>query len=203
MKKLLLTSSFTHVSSYLPTVADEDLAGKRITFIPTANVLQTNHSYVTAAKNDLSALGLIVDVLDVSSASAFDIQRKLSDNDYIYVSGGNTFFLLQELRLSGADKLIIEQVNKGKLYIGESAGSVITSPDIAYLAAMDSIKKAPLLVNTLGLNLVDFYTLPHYTNAPFESEAQEIIDNYGDKINLQPISNEQYITVLDDKMTIS
>lgn len=202
MKKLLLTSSFTDVSSYLPTFADEPLAGRRITFIPTANVPQTNHSYVVEAKNDLSKLGLIVDELDVSNASAVDIQRKLSENDYIYVSGGNTFFLLQELRLTGADKLIIEQVNHGKLYIGESAGSVITSPDIAYLSAMDSINKAPLLDNTLGLNLVDFYTLPHYTNAPFESEAQEIIDNYADQINLKPISNTQYITVLGDEVTI-
>ena len=111
--------------------------------------------------------------------------------------------MLQELRLSGADTLIIEQVNKGKLYIGESAGSVITSPDIAYLSAMDSMKKAPLLVDTQGLKLVEFYTLPHYTNAPFESEAQQIIDNYADKISLQPISNTQYITVLDDVFTIS
>lgn len=203
MKKLFLTASFSQVSKYLPEFANEPLAGKRITFIPTANVPQSNHSYVEAAKADLTELGLIVDVLDVSSASAFDIQRKLSDNDYIYVSGGNTFFLLQELRLSGADIRIIEQVNKGKLYIGESAGSVITSPDIAYLSAMDSMKKAPLLVDTQGLNLVDFYTLPHYTNAPFEAEAQQIIDNYADKINLQPISNTQYITVLDGVITRS
>lgn len=202
MKKLFLTASFTHVSKYLAKFADEPLTGKRVTFIPTANVPQSNHSYVVAAKNGLESLGLIVDELEVSSASAFDIQRKLSENDYIYVSGGNTFFLLQELRLSGADKLIIEQVNKGKLYIGESAGSVITSPDIAYLSAMDSIKKAPLLVNTQGLNIVAFYTLPHYTNAPFELEAQEIIDNYAKKINLKAISNEQFITVLGDKMTI-
>ena len=65
------------------------------------------------------------------------------------------------------------------------------------------MKKAPLLVDTQGLKLVDFYTLPHYTNAPFEAEAQQIIDNYADKISLQPSSNAQYITVLDGVITRS
>ncbi|WP_252346614.1 Type 1 glutamine amidotransferase-like domain-containing protein, partial [Listeria monocytogenes] len=39
-------------------------------------------------------------------------------NDFIYVTGGNTFFLLQELKRTGADKLILEEIAKGKLYIG-------------------------------------------------------------------------------------
>ena len=38
-----------------------------------------------------------------------------------YKTGGNTFFLLQELKRKGVDKIISKQVKLGKLYIGESA----------------------------------------------------------------------------------
>lgn len=203
MKKLFLSSSFDDVANRLPAFIGEKLVGKVVTFIPTANVPQDYDGYVLSARAAFESLGLIIDELEVSTASASDIQAKLTQNDYIYVSGGNSFFLLQELKRTGAEQLIIEQVNQGKLYIGESAGSIITSPDIAYISAMDSTKKAPLLENTQGLNLVDFYTLPHATNEPFVDEAEEIIANYADQINLKPISNDQVILVIGDTILVS
>mgnify|MGYP003583107194 FL=1 len=203
MKKLFLSSSFDDVANRLPAFIGEKLAGKVVTFIPTANVPQDYDGYILSAKAAFESLGLTIDELEVSTASPSDIQTKLTQNDYIYVSGGNSFFLLQELKRTGADQLIIDQINQGKLYIGESAGSIITSPDIAYISAMDSTKKAPSLTSTEGLNLVDFYTLPHVTNEPFEEEAQEIIAAYGNKIKLKPISNDQVIMVLGDTIRVS
>ena len=203
MKKLFLSSSFDDVANRLPAFIGEKLAGKVVTFIPTANVPQDYDGYILSAKAAFESLGLTIDELQVSTASPSDIQTKLTQNDYIYVSGGNSFFLLQELKRTGADQLIIDQINQGKLYIGESAGSIITSPDIAYISAMDSTKKAPLLTSTEGLNLVDFYFLSHATNEPFEEEAQEIIAAYGNKIKLKPISNDQVIMVLGDTIRVS
>ena len=203
MKKLFLSSSFDDVANRLPAFIGEKLAGKVVTFIPTANVPQDYDGYVLSAKAAFESLGLTIDELEVSTASPSDIQSKLTQNDYIYVSGGNSFFLLQELKRTGADQLIIDQINQGKLYIGESAGSIITSPDIAYISAMDSTKKAPELTSTQGLHLVEFYTLPHATNEPFEDDAQEIIAAYGDKIKLNPISNDQVILVLGDSIHVS
>ncbi len=203
MKKLFLSSSFDDVAHRLPAFIGDKLAGKVVSFIPTANVPQDYDGYVVSARAAFEALGLIIDELEVSTASASDIQSKLTQNDYIYVSGGNSFFLLQELKRTGADQLIIDQVNQGKLYIGESAGSIITSPDIAYISAMDSTKKAPELTSTQGLHLVEFYTLPHATNEPFEDDAQEIIAAYGEKIKLNPISNDQVILVLGDSIHVS
>ena len=66
-------------------------------------------------KKALKELGLIVDELEISIASIDEISDKLRRNDYIFVSGGNTFFLLQELKRNGTDKIIIEQINSGKL----------------------------------------------------------------------------------------
>lgn len=143
----------------------------------------------------LSKLGLIVDVLEISTATHQEIITKLKKNDYIYVTGGNTFFLLQELNRSKADKVIIEQVLAGKTYIGESAGSIILSPNIEYVKEMDDFKSAPELQSNKALCLIDFYPLPHYTNFPFEEIAQSIVAKFTGKIELLPFSNTQAISI--------
>ena len=126
----------------------------------------------------------------------------LINTDYIYVSGGNTFYLLQELRRTGTDKLIIEHINSGKLYIGESAGSIIVSPNISYVTRMDDCKKAPELTDFTSLACVDFYPLPHHTNVPFKKAVEKIISEYGEKISLYPFSNKEAITVRGNEVTV-
>ena len=79
---------------------------------------------------------------------------------------GNTFFLLSELKRTGADKIIAEEINNGKLYIGESAGAMITSKNIEYVKLMDNAEKAPNLKNFDALGLIEFYIVPHYKNFP-------------------------------------
>ncbi|MFV0562960.1 Type 1 glutamine amidotransferase-like domain-containing protein [Malaciobacter mytili] len=179
------------------------MKGKKVTFIATAAKYEKVNFYVGTGKNALKKLGLIVDELDISSASSDDISSKIKNNDFIYVSGGNTFYLLQELKKSGADLLIAEEVNKGKIYIGESAGSIVNSPNIEYIKAMESdYKIATELTNYNALNLVDFYPVPHYSDFPFVEIAEEIVTNYGEKLNLMPISNEQVILVNGDLVAV-
>ena len=64
---------------------------------------------------------------DISTATHLDIRNKLENNDYIYVTGGNTFFLLQEMNKSGAGDLVKAQINAGKLFIGESQWKITAS----------------------------------------------------------------------------
>ena len=201
MKKLFLTSSFKDVESIFVNY-EKNLEGKTVTFIPTASVVEKIVYYVAAGKKVFEKLGMIVDVLDVSVASEEEIKEKLIKNDFIYVSGGNTFYLLQELKRTKADKLIIEQVENGKLYIGESAGSVIVAPNIEYIKGMDSVKKAPNLENFEALNLVDFYPVPHCADFPFSKVAQKIISTYAQELNLLAINNKQAIIVEGDKSWI-
>jgi dipeptidase E len=93
---------------------------------------------------------------------------------YVGVEGGNTFFLLQELKRSGADKLIVEHINRGKIYIGASAGSMIVSKDIEYAKYMDDPAVAEDLNNDFSaLSIVDFYIVPHYANFPFKKAAEK------------------------------
>lgn len=110
--------------------------------------------------------------------------------------------MLQELRKSGADKIIKEQVDSGKMYIGESAGAIITSPNIEYIRFMDDKEKATQLKTFEGLNLMKFYPVPHYSNDPFKESASAIIAHYSSTLNLLPISNTQVIKVKENEVIV-
>lgn len=202
MKRLFLSSSFKDVASLLPDFAKEDLIGKTVTFIPTASIPESVKFYVGSGKKALEKLGLMVDELELTKATTKEISDKLCKNEYIYITGGNTFFLLQELRKTGADKIIIDQIHSGKLYIGESAGSIIVSPNIEYIKDMDSPKKAPELDTFSALHLVEFYPLPHHTNFPFKKAVEKIILKYESDLKLYPISNTQVIFVDGEQVTV-
>ena len=153
MKKMLLVSMFQNVSK-LVKVIEPNLKGKSVTYIPTASTVEKLGFFVNIGKWQLKRLGLHVDQLDISTASCETMQSTLAKNEFIYITGGNTFYLLQELKRTGADQLIVQEVNRGKIYIGESAGAIVAAPDIAYSAAMDHVEKAPGLHDYTGLHLM-------------------------------------------------
>lgn len=156
MKKLFLSSSFKDVADLFIAFADGDVKGKTVTFIPTAALHEKVNFYVKSGKKALEKMGLLVDELEISTTASSEISHKLQNNDFIYVTGGNTFFLLQELKKTGADRIIQEQIQLGKLYIGESAGSMVLSPNIEYVTEMDDPKAANQLIDYDALNIVDF-----------------------------------------------
>ena len=197
MNQLFQSSSFSTVAKNFTAYAGDDLKEKRVTFIPTASVNEKVIFYVASGRKALEKLGMIVDELELSTATRTEIEAKIRGNDYIYVSGGNTFFLLQEMKKTGADKIIKDEIASGKIYIGESAGSMILSPDIEYAKEMDERKKAPELKDTSALSVIDFYPLPHYTNFPFKKAVEKILNvkkQHTPQLILQPIRNNNRVS---------
>ena len=181
MKKILLVSMLCNVTDLLKR-AEPDLNGKTVTYIPTAAIAEEIEGMAEAETRMLEELGLTVDELEVSAASEETVREKLAKNDMIFVGGGNTFFLLQELKRSGADRIIAREAEKGKLYIGESAGAIAACPDIGYSAEMDVPGKAPELTDYTGMGLVDFYVVPHLGHPEMGPAANAIIEKYSSKL---------------------
>lgn len=201
MKRLFLCSSFADVADLLPDFAGEER--RSVAFIPTAALHEDYNQYVEDGRLALERMGFRVEVLEITQKTVGEIERTLERNECVYVSGGNPFFLMQELRRKGADREIVRQVEEGKLYIGESAGSMIAAPDVEYAREMDEVETVytPDFRDFSALGLVGFYTVPHYGCPPFEVAAEEILQKYR-HLALKPISNSQVICVEGDRTEV-
>ena len=194
MKNLFLASYFSDVANLFVEYTKNTCAGKRVVFILAAKNPAKLPFFVVSDKETLEKLGLIIDELELSGASQDEVESKITNADYVFLAGGNTFFLLQELKRTGADKLITEHINKGKIYFSTSAGSIVVSKDIEYIKHFDSLKAAPKLKNDFSaLGIIDFHIIPHCTS--FKKATEKIVDEYSEKIDLRPIHNKQAIIV--------
>ncbi|RBP98280.1 peptidase S51 [Bifidobacterium aemilianum] len=194
---MLLVSQFLSVSDLLVDL-EPQLRGKSVLYIPTASNPQVHQQAVRVAARRLRRMGLRVRTVDVAKVSPRLVHRALTHCDIIYIGGGNTFYLLQELRRIGADRMLVDQVRRGKIYVGESAGAVITAPDIAYIGEMDDAGRAPELSDTQGLGLVDFSVVPHYGTPWANPATAAIIRKYLQILKLRIIRDDQAILVRGD-----
>ena len=192
MIQLFLTSSFADSYKQLEPFVNDSLENKTIAFFDTASQVEEYSEFKDEALALLEKLKMTVTIIDLNQPN-FKEQIKVSD--IIFVAGGNTFYLLQELRRSGADQLIEEHINSGKLYIGESAGSIIMAPDIDYIKEMDEPEKASQLKSTAAFNFVDIYPLPHMDNEYMKEAAQIILEKYQDNLPLHPLNDDEVILV--------
>ncbi|MCL2616253.1 MAG: Type 1 glutamine amidotransferase-like domain-containing protein [Defluviitaleaceae bacterium] len=208
MKKLFLASYFAGAAALLPGFAGEDLAGKRVVFIPTAGQLdmpdkdRETLDYINKTdKEALQNLGLIVEELDISNEPYGVIERSITNADCIFVCGGSTFFLLQELKRKGADKLICEHIERGKLYMGTSAGSLIAQKDIIADGVDDPEFGEGLKGDFSALGFIDFYMYVHY-GSHYWGNDDDYINKYYAKLNYKKISDKQAVTVDGEKIEI-
>lgn len=202
MKEIFLCSYFAEVAALLPQSVPTSLCGKTVAFIPTASIHEDFNQYVEEGREALAALGLTIKELEITQCEQKEIETVLRNCDCIYVSGGNTFFLMQELRRTGTDRLIVEQVEKGKLYIGESAGAMVFAPNIEYAKKMDNhLSMTPGFNDFTALGIVNFYPVVHFKSYPFEESTQTVIRE-NRHLLLKPITNKQAIVVIGDTISI-
>lgn len=195
MKKIFLTSYFAGTAHLFAQYFVSAELEKKLVFIPTAANVDEYKNHLAKAQNKFAELGFAVEILDVATVSEAEARKKIEQTKYLYIAGGNTFYLLQELKKKNLLDLIAKRVSEGMIYIGESAGGMITAPDIEYVQPMDPKELAPELASYEALKLVDFYPLPHAGEFPFAEAVEEIINTYGDKCNLLAINNKQAIIV--------
>ena len=88
------------------------------------------------------------------------------------------------------------------VYVGESAGAIITAKDIDYNKLMDDKAVAKELNDTEALSEVDFYVLPHLGEEPFVESAQATLDTYSAQLNLLSLHNHQAVLVEGEEVKV-
>lgn len=187
---LFLCSHFSQVGNLIK----EEIENKKVVFIPTASINEGYTGYVGSARKLFKKMGANLTEIDISKEDFKTIETVFEETDIIYFTGGNSFFLVDQLRKTGVDKLLKEELKKGKLMIGESAGSVICAPSISYIEIMDEKPEDYSQIDDNGLNLIDFYVLPHYLTSPFKKITATILKKFSD-LKICPINNHQAIMV--------
>jgi peptidase E len=120
--------------------------------------------WVAEEERQLRMHGFACDNIDVAGWQGHSLAGHLAGFDVLYIQGGNTFYLLDQLRRSGADKIIRDLVTGGQtVYCGISAGSVVACPDMAVAGwSPDWDHNEVGLTDFAGLGLVPFILSPHF-----------------------------------------
>ena len=199
---MILTSSLYESIELVKKFLDKNTESKEILFIPTATNVDEYKKYIHLTQKAFEDFGYEVENFDVSIFSEEIAKEKLSQAKIVFISGGNTFYLLQELKRKNLTSYLKERIENGLLYIGESAGSVIAAPDIEYASIVDDKTLATELDDYTGLNLVDFYIVPHFEEEPFVESSRNTVELYKDKLDLKLINNKEAILVENNNFTI-
>ena len=178
------------------------MVSNKIVFIPTAGNVEPYTGYIDEGIEMLKSLGYEVEILDITKFDETYLKDKFLKTECICISGGNTFYLLQEIKRKNLVEVLFKRIKEGLFYIGESAGAIIMSENIEYSQMMDDKSIASELDDYTGVNVFEHYVLPHIGEYPFEESTQKILENYQDKISLVAINNSEAILVNDSGYTI-
>lgn len=171
-----------------------DLKGKTVLLIITAALGEGWTPDPETHVKPFEDKGAIVISYDLKGKTQDDVRNKINQADLIYVSGGNTFYLLKYIKATGFADRVKQRLADGLIYIGSSAGSIVACPDIDFIAPMDDPSVANLK-DTKGLGLVDFLFLPHLDHAEMGQTAHVIKADYKGNSPLFALKDDQAIIV--------
>jgi len=142
-----------------------------LVFIATAPDLEENKNYVDKDKKIFSGMGVKIKELDLKNKTEELLKAELKDIDAVFVEGGNTFYLLYWVHKSGFDKVLKEFLDRGGVYVGASAGSILVSPSIETCGWKGGDRAGVVKLDNLdGLKFVNFSIYPH-----FEEDQKEFV----------------------------
>ena len=174
--RLLLCNRFDYTIATMKYLLPAPLIEQRVVVIPTAITGQPEEARAWLEPQDLAplrTLGLELTIFDITGKSEAEVRTVLASASIIVVTGGDTYYLLKQMRLCNFEKILRERLSTGAVYVASSAGTVVCCPDIDYIAPMDNPEKAGI-TNFKGMNLVPFAIVPHL-NHPHMAGAAHII----------------------------
>lgn len=158
-KLLLISNTYDYSGGYLKHAEDEIKDFLReidsILFVPYA--LVDRDQYTKVAKDYFKKFGINLNSIHHSQ----NPKKAISEAKAIYVGGGNTFRLLNELYKAGVMDLLRQKITGGTPFIGSSAGVNVAAPTIRTTNDMPIVESPSL--DALGV--ITFQINPHYFDA--------------------------------------
>jgi dipeptidase E len=208
MKLLLTSAGFTNksISNALLELTSRPFSELKLAFIPTAaNVEKGDKGWLIDSLYDCKKLGFLeIDVVDISALAKDIWKPRLENADVLLFGGGNTFHLIYWLEKSGL-KEILPGMLKNKVYVGISAGSMVTAKKIS-LSQSEKLYYEDLdqYENENAMGFVDFQIRPHLNDPYFSKVTVKNLEEMAKEI-LEPIyaiDDNSAIKVVDDKVEV-
>jgi dipeptidase E len=177
MTNIILASNLSGYQSDMIEFCKEHAKGTHMLFVPTAAY---GEGWSPDYETDILPFeqdGLTVELFDLVDKSTEQVKDALERAHIVYISGGNTFYLLKHMRESGFYSHVIERVHAGLVYMGSSAGSVVATGDIAYASPVDDPAMGGPNLDTTGLGLFADPILPHMDHPDFAPHVHKIMAN--------------------------
>ena len=206
--KLLLTSNGLVNKSI--TDALFQLVGKKpedtsLVFIPTAsNVEQEDKTWIIDDLVNIKKQNFKeIMIADISAVPEEVWRPQFERADVLLFEGGNAYHLMRWITKSGLQQSM-QELLKTKVYVGISAGSMVTCPDLNLrLSAIiygDEAEKESLN----GLGYVDWYVLPHLNSPEFPQRMEENINTAMKEITRKTyvLDDQSALKVVDGKVEI-
>jgi len=193
--KLLLTSAGLEnkiIKNFVVSQINE-LKGKTAGVVITGQTAE-ERIYIDQSLKELRDLGITTISMNISKDNNFD---DLAEFDIYYVCGGNTFYILDRIRKTGVDDILLKAIKKDKLYIGVSAGSIITAKNIKTAnVGKDGDRNLIGLKDISGFSIIPFHFYPHYD----ETKKEAVEEFYKtEQESIMALTDDQAIFVSDDK----
>ena len=187
---LFLTSTGTPALSEIIPLLPFKPDGKKVSYVTTASVVNGEvPEWMNTKIEVIKNAGFIVEKIDISALTPEDMEETFSSSDLIWVAGGNTLYLLQQVRKSGFDKYVTSKILEGVPYVGVSAGSIILGPDLEFELYAS---QTPELTSYEGLNIFPFAPYVHF-------DAEWTKEMYADILKFSLENNKSFITLRDDQ----
>lgn len=207
--KLLLTSSGITNKSIAKALFD--LVGRKpeetsLVFIPTAsNVEKGDKDWLIDDLVNLKNQNFKqIEIVDISTVPKEVWKPKLEEADILFFEGGNTFYLMEWINKSGLKELL-PKLLETRVYVGVSAGSMVTNPDLA-LKLSQTVYGEDLdrREDMVGLNYVNFYFLPHLNSEYFPNLRRDKIEEVAKGINkkIYALDDNGALKIVDEKIEI-
>jgi len=170
----------------------------KIIFIPTASRTTEELVYVKESKEELLKLGIKNQNIKELNLDHEISYKEVEEFDVIYVCGGNTFYLLNQVRETGFDKIITQFLDERKVYVGVSAGSIITGPNIENISLYGSENDVKLKDLT-GLKLQNTAIYPH-----FDEGARKEVEKFRKTVKYKVVglTDNQALLILNNTVKL-
>jgi dipeptidase E len=140
--------------------------------------------------NRLIDMGFKLMEFDLFGKSTSEIEDAITDNDIIFIIGGQPFYLLKVVRETRFEQ-ILKKLGNNKLYVGASAGSYLACPSMEMGLWKKPERDTYGLKDFKGMSLVEFLVFAHY-----EEKYKELLEEKRENTTFKIIE-------LDDNQAIS